>query len=187
MTLRQWFKDVYHLPDQDLDEIDSITELTHLKPNITIIKRGQIATTVGFLLEGAIVNYFTDSFGEEKVVSFAFEGQSLVVFHSFFNQTPSAITSVTLEPCTIVWTDYKRYTEFVSKHNHYNELLVSELAKWMAAEKNRMEYLQQPTAKSKYEMMCKLEPKIIERVPLKHIASYLGITQETLSRIRRNK
>jgi hypothetical protein len=50
-----------------------------------------------------------------------------------------------------------------------------------------MEYLHQPSAKAKFERMRQLQPKIIERVPLKYIASYLSITQETLSRIRGKK
>jgi hypothetical protein len=87
----------------------------------------------------------------------------------------------------IIWTDLERYTSFTSKFPQYNKVLISALAKWFAEGKDRMEYLHQPSAKAKYERMCQLQPKIVERVPLKYIASYLGITQETLSRIRGNK
>lgn len=187
MTLRQWFKDKHALSNEMLDDIELLSEVVQLKPGKAIIKRGQIATTVGLLLEGAVYKHFTDKHDKEKVVGFAFEGEPLMALNSFINKTPISTSVVTLENCTIAWTDYERYATFISRHTDYNQIIVSEMTKWLESEKNRMEYLQQPTAKAKYQMMCQLDPQIIERVPLKLVASYLGITQETLSRIRRNK
>ena len=183
-TIQNWLQDFIEVTDEELETINEITETTQVKANEVILKQGQISIRIGLLVQGAVRTYFTDTQGNDKVVSFAFEGQPLIVVDSFFNQLPSSVTSVALEPCVIIWTDLERYTTFTNKFPKYNKVLISALAKWFAEGKDRMEYLHQPLAKAKYDKMCEIQPKIIERVPLKYIASYLGITQETLSRIR---
>jgi CRP-like cAMP-binding protein len=183
-SIRDWLNEFTNVTDEELKAIEAITETTHIKANEVILKQGQVSKRVGLLLEGALRTYFTDTQGNEKVVAFAFEGQPLIVVDSFFNQLPSSVTSVALEPCVIVWTDFERYTTFINQFPKYNTVLIAAIAKWFSESKERMEYLHKPSAKARYDKMCEVEPKIIERVPLKYIASYLGITQETLSRIR---
>jgi CRP-like cAMP-binding protein len=183
-TIRTWLQDFVNVTDEELDAINEITETTQVKANEVILKQGLVAARVGLLVQGAVRTYFTDTNGNDKTVGFVFEGQPMIVVDSFFNQVPSAVSSVSMEPCVIIWTDLERYTAFINKFPKYNKVMISALANWFAESKSRMEYLHQPSAKAKYEKMCKLQPEIIERVPLKYIASYLGITQETLSRIR---
>ncbi len=187
ITIQQWLKELTKVTDKELHFIDEITETISVKANEVVIKQGQISNRVGFLAEGAMRSYYTDAKGNEKVVSFAFEGQPLILVGSFISQTPCAITAVTMEPSVIVWTDYERYTSLINKFPKYNTVFIEGLAKWMAEGNERMEYLKQSSAKAKYELMCQIDPKIIQRVSLKYIASYLGITQETLSRIRGKK
>ena len=183
-TIHNWLQDFIDVTDEELNAINEITETISVKANEVILKQGEVSDKFGFLVQGSTRTYFTDKQGDEKVVAFAFEGQPLIVLDSFTNQIPSSVTSVTMEPCVIVGTDYKRFASFINKFPHYNTVLIKALAHWFAEGKDRMEYLHQPSAKAKYDKMCEIKPQIIERVPLKYIASYLGITQETLSRIR---
>jgi CRP-like cAMP-binding protein len=187
VTIQDWLKEFVNVTDEELNAIHEITETTFLKANEVILKQGQVSNRIGFLLQGSVRTYFTDTEGNDKIVAFAFEGEPIAAIDSFFNKVPSSITSVTMEPSTIIWTDYDRYTAFVNQFPRYNTFILNALAKWFAEGKNRMEYLHKSSAKDKYAMMCKLHPKIIERVTLMYIASYLGITQYTLSRIRGKK
>jgi CRP-like cAMP-binding protein len=187
ITIQNWLKDIANVTDEELDFITEITETVSLKANEVILKQGQVSNKMGLLLQGSTRTYFTDTEGNEKVVAFAFEGQPLIVLDSFMNQTPSSISSETMEPCVIIGTDYKRFSSFINKFPRYNTVLINALTQWFAEGKDRMEYLNKNSAKERYESMCKLHPKIIERVPLMYIASYLGITQHTLSRIRAKK
>lgn len=77
-------------------------------------------------------SYYTDTSGNEKTVTFAFEGQPLILVGSFISQTPCAVTVVTIEPSTIIWTDYERYNSFITKFPRYNTVFIEGLAKWMA-------------------------------------------------------
>jgi CRP-like cAMP-binding protein len=187
LTIQHWLQEFVQVTDDEIEAIQAIIETAELNANEAILKQGHVSSRIGLLVQGAVRTYFTDKQGNDKVVGFVFEGQPLIAVDSFFNQLPSSVSTVTLEPCVIVWTDLERYNAFITKFPKYNKVLISGLAKWFAEGKDRMEYLHQPLAKDKYDKMCELHPKIIERVPLKYIASYLGITQETLSRIRGQK
>jgi CRP-like cAMP-binding protein len=187
VTIQNWLKNFTHVTDEELEAINEITETTTIAANEAIIKQGQVSDKIGFLIQGSTRTIFTDNEGNERVVAFKFEGEPLIVLDSFLNQTPSGVGAVTMEPCVIVGTDYKRYMAFIKRFPHYNTVLVNALAHWFAEGKDRMEYLNQSSAKARYDAMCRLQPKIINRVPLKYIASHLGITQETLSRIRGKK
>lgn len=187
ITVQQWLSNFVNVTEEELAAINDITETTTLKANEIVLKQGQVSSRIGLLVQGATRTFYTDTAGNERTIYFAFEGQPLIVVDSFLHQLPSSVSSATLEPCVIVWTDYERFTSFMQKFPKYNTVLLSGIAKWFAENKGRLEYQSQLTAKAKYDMLCKLEPHIIERVPLKYIASYLGITQETLSRIRAAK
>lgn len=187
VTVHSWLKNFIKITDEEIDAINKITETTSFKTNEVILKQGEVSDKIGLLIEGSTRTYYTDKHGNEKTVGFAFEGQPLIVLDSFMNQIPSSVSSVTLEPCVIIGTDYERFNSFIKKFPHYNTVFINALAHWFAEGKSRMEYLHQSSAKAKYDGMCKIEPQILQRVPLKYIASYLGITQETLSRIRGKK
>ncbi|MFN8323454.1 MAG: Crp/Fnr family transcriptional regulator [Chitinophagales bacterium] len=184
ITIQNWLQGLVQVSDEELQVILEISETTGIQANETVLKQGQVSDKIGLLLQGSLRTYFTDQQGLEKTVNFAFEGDPIAVIDSFFNRIPSAVSSVSLEPSLIIWTDYERYTSFVQQFPKYNAVFINAMANWFAQNKARMEYLHQPLAKARYEKMCELHPQISERVPLKYIASYLGITQETLSRIR---
>lgn len=182
-----WLQEYIAVSEAEWESIQSITEISTLKKNEMILKQGQVSTKIGLLLQGAVKTYFSDAQGNERVVGFSFEGQPLLLINSFIHQLPSSVSAITLEPSVIAWTDYKNYTAFIEQYPRYNQVLISAMIKWFAENKERMEYLNQPMAKDKYEKMCDLQPELLARVPLKYLASYLGIKQETLSRIRRKK
>lgn len=185
--VQSWLNNITNVTAEEIADIEKITKTSSVKANKIIHKQGQVSDKIGFLVNGAARTYFIDSNGNEKTVGFSFEGDALLAIGSFIHQLPSQISSITLEPSEIIWTDYKNFTIFANKYPRYHNILISGLAKWFSENNKQREYMNQPTAKSKYQSLSELQPEIIERVPLKYIASYLGITQETLSRIRSNK
>ncbi|MFN8285261.1 MAG: Crp/Fnr family transcriptional regulator [Chitinophagales bacterium] len=186
-AVKNWLKDLVEVTDEELEAINDIVETTLVKPNEVVLKQGDIADKIGLLVQGAVRTYFTDTNGNERTISFAFEGDPMIAISSFFNRTPANLACSTLEPTLFVWTDYERYNSFVNRFPHYNTVALTALGRGLGQDKYRLEYLHLTSAKERYDGMCAMHPKIIERVPLKYIASYLGITQETLSRIRAKK
>lgn len=186
-AVKDWLKGLVDVTDEELKAMNDIAETTLVKPNEVILKQGDVADNIGLLIQGAVRTYFTDSDGNEHVVGFAFEGEPIAAVSSFYNRIPSPVSCATLEPSLFIWTDYKRYNSFINRFPRYNSVAVNALGRALGEGRYRMEYMHQTSAKARYDSMCTLHPKIIERVPLKYIASYLGITQETLSRIRAKK
>jgi CRP-like cAMP-binding protein len=187
ISIQNWLKEVAHVSNEELLDIYQILETTHFESNDFIIKQGQVANKIGLLIKGSIRVYVVDMEGNEKTIKFIFENEPLMLIDSFFKNVPSSVNSIALEPTTIVWTDFKRYSDFINKYPKYNTIFLSALANWAKTDKERFNYLYLSTAKEKYVEMLKTHPQIIERVPLKYVASYLSITQYTLSRIRGKK
>jgi CRP-like cAMP-binding protein len=114
LTIQQWLQEFVQVTDEELEAIQAIIETTELNANEVILKQGQVSSSIGLFVKGAVRTYFTDTQGNDKVVGFIFEGQPLIAVDSFFNQLPSSVTTVTLEPCVIVWTDLERYNAFIN-------------------------------------------------------------------------
>lgn len=163
--VQNWLKNITNVTDEELADIEKITKTTSIEANKILHKQGHVSDKIGLLVKGAVRTYFTDSNGIEKTIGFAFEGDALLAIGSFIHQLPSQVSSVTLEPSEIIWTDYKSFTIFVKKYPRYQNVLISGMAKWFAENNIQMEYLNQPTAKAKYLSLSKLKPEIIERVP----------------------
>jgi CRP-like cAMP-binding protein len=187
ITIQDWLRQLVAVTDEELEVINEITETTLVKANEMILQQGQVSNRIGLLVQGATRTVYTDKESTEKTLSFCFEGEPLAVVDSFLQKTPSAVSAYTLEPSVIIWTNYEGFSTFTGKFPRYNTIMLNALAHWFANSKARMEYLHLRSAKERYDTMCQLHPKIIERVPLMYIASYLGITQQTLSRIRGKK
>jgi CRP-like cAMP-binding protein len=187
ITIESWLKDLVNPTEEELAVMAEITEKSFVEANEILIRQGQVSGRIGLLVQGATRTYFEDAAGNEKTLGFAFEGQPLLVVDSFIHQLPSAVSSVTLEPCVIIWTDFQRFNAFVHQFPRYQSVLISAIARWFTENKGRMEYQHRSSAKEKYDLMCQWHPQIIKRVPLKFVASYLGIAPETLSRIRASK
>jgi CRP-like cAMP-binding protein len=187
VTIQNWLQNFGNVTDEEMNVINNITETSLVKTDEIILQQGEVSTRIGLILNGATRTVFTDKDGNEKIIGFAFEGQPLAVIDSFLNRIPSSVSAITTEPSLIAWTDYDRFISFTNQFPKYHIIMLSAMAQWFANSKDRMEYLHQGSAKARYDLMCKLHPNIIKRVPLKYIASYLGVTQPSLSRIRAKK
>jgi CRP/FNR family transcriptional regulator, anaerobic regulatory protein len=187
ITIENWLRELSAVTEEELAAIYEIAETSFVPPNELIHKQGQVSSRIGLLLQGATRTVYTDIHGNEKNLAFTFEGKPLAEIDSFLNKVPCAVSSYTLEPSVIIWTNYEGFSSFTNRFPRYNIILIKALARWFSDNSKRMEYLHLGSAKARYDMMCKLHPEIIERVPLMHIASYLNVTQQTLSRIRRKK
>lgn len=103
---------------------------------------------------------------------------------SFFERTPSRLMIQTIEPSFVYGIHHDALMELCDKHHEIERLFRKMLTHSLILSQVRVDSLQFETAKQRYKKLLEMNPSIIQRVALSHIASYLGITQETLSRIR---
>ena len=148
---------------------------------------GYVSDKILFVTKGAVREFFFESFDEKITIWFGFEGDLAVSIASFLNQIPSSSGFEAMEPVEgfLLYRHdlYKLYDEFHEIERLGRILAEKYLIEIEAFHNNSKFY----TAIERFEMLISNRPEIIQRISSKHIATYLGISTETLSRIRSKK
>lgn len=148
-----------------------------------LLTEGKICRHLYFLEQGALRGFYNLD-GKEITYWFAFEGDFVTSFHSFTTQEP-AVENIQLLEGSVLWAISKETLSDLFNRFHEIERLVRiAYEKYYIRLEERFINAQFKTAAERYEQLMKQTPHIVERIPLGQIASYLGISQETLSRIR---
>lgn len=136
-----------------------------------------------FLETGSLRGYYNLD-GKEITHWFGFENDFITSFHSFITQQP-AIESIQLLENSTLWSISKEaLTGLYNQHHEIERLVRIVYEQYYIRLEERYVNAQFKTATERYEELLQQRPHIVERVSLGHIAAYLGISQETLSRIR---
>lgn len=148
-----------------------------------LLTEGQLCRHLYFVESGALRGYYNLD-GKEVTHWFGFEKDFVTSFHSFITQEP-AIENIQLLEGSILWVIAKdTLTNLFNQFHEIERLVRVAYEKYYIRLEERFVNAQFKTASERYEQLLQYTPHIIERVPLGYIASYLGISQETLSRIR---
>lgn len=175
-----------HLSDDARQDVqDCIVQLT-LGKNERLIKEGQVCNYLCFVESGLLRQFYYN--GEKEVTDyFAFENKLVAGIGSLFSRKPGRKIIEALEPSSLLAISHQNLQQMFAKHHNVERLgRILAIDAFIAMEE-RIYSLQFHSAKKKYDDLLKNNPTILQRAPLGQIASYLGITQVTLSRIRRQQ
>ncbi len=151
--------------------------------NDFLLREGSICRHLYFLEKGALRGFYNLD-GKEITYWFGFNNDFVTSFHSY-TTGQVAIENIQLIEGSIVWRIAKeKLTKLFDEHHEIERLVRIAYEKYYIRLEERFVNAQFKTAKELYENLLQNTPHIIERVPLGYVASYLGISQETLSRIR---
>jgi CRP/FNR family transcriptional regulator, anaerobic regulatory protein len=152
--------------------------------NEVILKQGEISKYL-YCVESGIVRAFHTQKGKEISLYFASEGQLFTSAYSLISERPSFENIVALEDCILhcilrkdLYDLYDTFPEMNIVGRELIELYFLEL-------EERFNAMQFQNAKQRYKNFLTIDSDLLERVSLGHLASYIGMTQETLSRIRK--
>ncbi|MBD0404244.1 Crp/Fnr family transcriptional regulator [Flammeovirga sp. EKP202] len=186
-SIKELFINRYGLSPENFDLFYSnITEVTRSKGE-EIISKGEIHHSVYFIKKGAVRSYYINADGKEITYWFGFEGDVIASLGNFVESKPSLETIELLEDVELWKIDRSKLLDL---YNTNIELanFGRQLAEIGLLEMEQQILLNQVTdAKTRYLSLIEKHPQILQRVKLGQIASYLGITQVTLSRIRAQK
>lgn len=150
-----------------------------------LLKSGEICDSAFFVEKGLLRTYFLSSKGEVNILQFATEGWIAIDRGSLYFQEPSIYYIDAIEDTQIVIIDnhfLDLLTEINPYFGRYNERLIQNHVRHL---NNRVRLLLGASAESRYLEFIKLYPDVLLRVPQWMVASYLGITPESLSRVRK--
>jgi len=158
-----------------------------LKKKRNLLVPGDVCHHVYFITSGAVRSYHVDEKGVEHIYQLRLENSWISDLESFFSQKPSYYYIESIEESTLLRISYKHletlYSE-VPKLERYFRILFQ---KAYINALQRLNSTMWDTAEERYNEMVKENCSILQRVPQTYIASYLGITPESLSRIRKKK
>lgn len=151
-----------------------------------LLREQAVCDYIFFVKKGiARIYYFKN--GKEITEWFASDEQFFLSITSFFERTPSKLIIQALEPAEVMGIHYNKLIQLAADHHEVETLFRKMMVKSLILSQHRMDSIQFETAQQRYENLVKQQPQIIKRVPLSYIASFLGVTLETLSRIRSGK
>jgi CRP-like cAMP-binding protein len=152
-----------------------------------LIKEGTVAKKA-FLIEKGCMRAWLNSNGNDITFQFFFENEAVSSSESFRKNIPSLFTIETIEPCVLYWIDKKDWqrvmneiTNLPTVKSKISDLTFERQYYYM---RQLISFIKE-SPEQRYLNLLKKSPRIIQRVPLQYIATYLGITPVSLSRIRK--
>jgi CRP-like cAMP-binding protein len=149
------------------------------------LNEGKICDEYLFLEKGYMRAFAHDTEGNDVTTGFYGPGEVIFEVASFFNRTRSKENIQALTDCEGWFITYEQLNALFHALPQFREFGRSILVKGFSELKNRMLITITETAEERYEHLLKTNPDIFQHAPLKNIASYLGITDTSLSRIRK--
>lgn len=148
---------------------------------------GKIAKELFFIEQGLIRIFYHNASGKDITYGFYTEGEFVTIPESFFTQSAAKYNMEMLEDGLLNSISYTGLNLLLSDFPEMQRLENKTLQSFLLKAGERIVALQFLSAEERYDTLMDTQPSIIRRAPLGTIASYLGITQETLSRIRNRK
>jgi CRP-like cAMP-binding protein len=185
--LIKYIKDnILHITPQDetVDHIAATFEELILEKGEFLVKQGKVGGYF-ILLEGYLRAFtFTDK-GDEVTTYFYPPNRVIFEAASFFGGGPSAENIQAITSCKAYHTSFQKLNEMFHSWSEFREFGRGVLVKEFVAYKQRVLSMINKSAEERYSELIQNNPELLHHAQLKHIASYLGITDTSLSRIRR--
>lgn len=175
-----------HLNQQQIDLVQSKAKEVELRKDDYFSEAGKISRQVAFITEGILRVCYYNNKGEEITRYFIDENNFAVDLNSFTNQIPSSEYVQAITDCTLVVFSADALKELSLTIIAWDNIINKITAKALIEKVARISPMLAEDATSRYLSFLDKFPRLANRIPLSLLASYLGITQSSLSRIRRN-
>ena len=148
-----------------------------------LLREGSVCRHLYFLQQGVLRGYYVLN-GKEITHWFAFENSFVTSFHSYITAQPAVENIQLLEGCVLLAITKEKLEKLFNQFPEIERAVRIAYEKYYIRLEERFVNAHFSSAAERYETLLQQYPGITNRVPLGHIAAYLGISQETLSRIR---
>lgn len=184
--LRQHIEAITPLSDGEFDYIQSFFTEKRVRKHQYLIQDGEKVNCEYWIVKGVFRAFYLDQEGKEHIVQFALENWWVSDYDAFFNQTDAKINVICMEDAEVLCLTLLAREQIASELHKMEHFFRMKLSKGYAAQQRRIISLLSQNPKQRYEEFGEMYPNIMQKIPKKYIAEYLGVSRETLSRLYAN-
>lgn len=182
--LQKKISEIISINAEEFEFCKTLFQPKKLRKRQYLLQEGDVSKYTTFVTKGLIRSYTVDEKGTEHILQFAFEGWWMSDLYSFLTDEPSSFNMEAIEDCELLLItkpSWDLLLQEIPAFERYFRILIQNN---LIATQQRLMGTLSESAEEKYVKLIKNYPGSLQRIPQHMIASYLGITRETLSRIR---
>ncbi len=185
MELKDRLIQFYHLTKEEVETSMNFFIPEKLPAKSYFLKEGKISKKLAYVKSGLLRSFIFNDNADDITTHFFSEGTVVISIYSFNHQVASRESIVAVEDCELLTVTYENMQELSANVPAWKKIANDTDQYKFNQEMNRSIRFQTLTAKERYLQLMEKRPEIIQRVALKHIASYIGVDIATLSRLRK--
>ena len=181
--LRKHIEQIIPVSDEEFEHIKTYFTLKRVRKNQYLVHEGDEVKYEYLVLSGIYKVFYVDAQGKEYIVQFAQENWWMSDYNAFFKQQPASMFIECMEDGEVLYLTLaarEKLSADLHKMEHFYRI---KLTNGYVAAQQRIKLLLSSTPQQRYEEFSKLYPDLMQRIPKKLIAEYLGVSRETLSRL----
>jgi CRP-like cAMP-binding protein len=178
-----YFNSICQMPEELIEDLQTHTVIKEYKKNDFVLKEGQVSNYTSWILTGLVRGFYLKDI-EEITTKFLWEKAIITSVYSYYSRNPGNENFVALEDTTTASIHYDNMQYLYKKHPSFNYIGRVITEKYLYMLEIEVYNLRKQKAEDRYQFIVKHFPDLLQRVPLKYLATYLGMNLETLSRIR---
>jgi CRP-like cAMP-binding protein len=181
--LLHFLESIYPMTDGLKQHLASILKVKELPKKEYLLRSGQVSRKICFIVQGLLRCFYFKE-GHEVSSWFMKEGDVIISVESFLSQKPSYESIQALEDCVLYYITYDELQAGYRNFSEFNFIGRVLLEKYYTLSEQRLYSLRMQRAQERYDYLMEYHSELVLRVPAKYLASYLGITEVTMSRIK---
>jgi len=183
--IQQFFQSFNLFSKNEIDHLLTFFKERTLAKNDFFVKENERCKEIAFIQSGIFRSYYTSNEGKDNTYCFRFPNDLMASYSSFISDKPSIENLQAISEATLLVIKKEKIQELVSENPKWSEFLrIIAEQEYLELEK-RFFQLQRDNAAQRYAYLIENQTNYIQKIPLQYLASYLGITQRHLSRIRK--
>ena len=184
-SIKRYLKSFNLLTEEQIDDFVQQCTFKHLKKSVYFIKEGETCKQVAFVLSGTLRSYYISDKEDEITYCITFPNNFMTAYSSYLTSQPTQENIQAITETELLILSKESADELAKEHPNWVQFLkIMAEHQYIELEKKIFQ-LQKSDATKRYSDLMKNQPEYIQKIPLQYLASYLGISQRHLSRIRK--
>jgi CRP-like cAMP-binding protein len=181
---KQFLKKISPITDKEFADTISYLSEQNLQKGDFFVKQDKVCRHIAFILKGTLRTYYINDKAQEITSCFCTENNLTTSYKSFILQQPSTLILQAIEDTQLLVIEYKNLQKLYSKSTIWQAIGRAVAEQEYIVMEKYASVLNNETAKEKYLRLLNEQPSVLQKASIEDIASYLGVTRRTLSRIR---